>query len=600
LAASDRIDELRARYEENPRRFFALLANEYRKAGDLPRAIGLCRTHLPETPGNLSAHIVLGQALGDVGDVKGARDSFLTAVALDPENLIALRHLADLAEVAGDRTDALRWYGRVLEVDPRDDEVVARIEALRPPAPAAAPPAVSPPAPPPAPVRSYEAIMEPEPELDSLDLAPPPPPPVPLAPIPEAAATLRPFAAPDEPMAEPDAFAFSAPTPPTEPDAEPAAPAAADGLLDDEDPFAFDAVFGGDWAASTPSEAPASEPMVLPPLPDVERLEVQPADAGWAAPEPVEPAPIAPLLVDPLPPLPEPVPADVAPEPLGPARLEREAVELDAWAEALPVEDAAPVDAAERVEDAAGVDEAEALADLDADASPDPAPFATETMAELYLAQGLRQEAIAVYRRLVAQRPGDAQLEAKLEAAMSPPAPADVPTARGYFAALASRLPATSAAPVPPLPATGEASPALPVAPATPNAPPLRVLAPLFGAAAVPPADERIATLFAAAYGDAPPPRGPVGRPTHEAGDAFRLDLLFRPLTPEPVPATPAPSGPRASDALRFDQYFQGPAAAAGPEAADPAPTPDPATGPAPDATDGAFQAWLNRSGKPS
>src|SRR4029453_18478985 len=39
-----------------------------------------------------------------------------------------------------------------------------------------------------------------------------------------------------------------------------------------------------------------------------------------------------------------------------------------------------------------------------------PAAFVTETMAELYLQQGFRNEALAVYRELLARNPGDASL----------------------------------------------------------------------------------------------------------------------------------------------------------------------------------------------
>ena len=44
MAASARIDELRSKFDDNPRRYFASLANEYRKAGDLSTAIAICRT----------------------------------------------------------------------------------------------------------------------------------------------------------------------------------------------------------------------------------------------------------------------------------------------------------------------------------------------------------------------------------------------------------------------------------------------------------------------------------------------------------------------------------------------------------------------------
>jgi hypothetical protein len=54
MSTAARIDELRKKFEENPRRYFAPLANEYRKAGDLSQAIALCREHLPKQPGHMS------------------------------------------------------------------------------------------------------------------------------------------------------------------------------------------------------------------------------------------------------------------------------------------------------------------------------------------------------------------------------------------------------------------------------------------------------------------------------------------------------------------------------------------------------------------
>ena len=97
MAASNRIDELKKRYDENPRRFFASLANEYRKAGDLELAIALCETHLAEQPSNMNGHVVYGQALFESGRYDDAKGSFEIALQLDPENLIALRHLGDIA-----------------------------------------------------------------------------------------------------------------------------------------------------------------------------------------------------------------------------------------------------------------------------------------------------------------------------------------------------------------------------------------------------------------------------------------------------------------------------------------------------------------------
>src|SRR6476661_439251 len=130
MSTPARIDELRKKFDENPRRYFAPLANEYRKAGDLPQAIALCREHLPKQPGHMSGHIVYGQALYEAGELAEARTVFESALALDPENLIALRHLGDIAKAGGDAAVARRWYERVLDADPRNDDIAAQLATL--------------------------------------------------------------------------------------------------------------------------------------------------------------------------------------------------------------------------------------------------------------------------------------------------------------------------------------------------------------------------------------------------------------------------------------------------------------------------------------
>lgn len=130
MSTAARIDELLGKFEENPRRYFAPLANEYRKAGDLSQAIALCREHLPKQPGHMSGHIVFGQALFEHGDLDEAKEVFEAALGLDPENLIALRHLGDIARQRGDASAARRWYGRVLDADPRNDDIAALLAAL--------------------------------------------------------------------------------------------------------------------------------------------------------------------------------------------------------------------------------------------------------------------------------------------------------------------------------------------------------------------------------------------------------------------------------------------------------------------------------------
>jgi tetratricopeptide (TPR) repeat protein len=109
MGTSARIDELRKKFDENPRRYFAPLANEYRKAGDLEQAIFICQEYLPQQPGHMSGHIVYGQALYESGREDEAKAVFETALSLDPENLIALKHLGDIARASGDMSAARGW-----------------------------------------------------------------------------------------------------------------------------------------------------------------------------------------------------------------------------------------------------------------------------------------------------------------------------------------------------------------------------------------------------------------------------------------------------------------------------------------------------------
>lgn len=130
MAESPRIAELQEKFEENPRRYFASLANEHRKAGDLLRAISICRIYLDQQPSHTAGHVVLGQALLQTGKVEEAADSFNTVLSLDPENLIALRGLGDIARTRGDLVEAQTNLRKVITADPRDHDASARLREV--------------------------------------------------------------------------------------------------------------------------------------------------------------------------------------------------------------------------------------------------------------------------------------------------------------------------------------------------------------------------------------------------------------------------------------------------------------------------------------
>ena len=165
MAETGRLEELQRKFEENPRRFFAPLANEYRKAGSVERAIELCREFLPQSPGHMSGYVVYGQALFDGGQHTEAGEAFQRALAVDPENIIAMRHLGDIARYTGDRDLAAQWYRRVIEIDPKNEDVRASIAALSSSAAEPAPPNQAEKAP------LHAVHPEPEPDPDAVVLS---------------------------------------------------------------------------------------------------------------------------------------------------------------------------------------------------------------------------------------------------------------------------------------------------------------------------------------------------------------------------------------------------------------------------------------------
>jgi tetratricopeptide (TPR) repeat protein len=126
----DRLRELQEKFEENPRRYFAPLANEYRKGGQPKRAIEICRSQLSQMPGHMSGQIVYGQSLYETGEFEEARLVFERALTLDPENLIALRSLGDMSLQSGNTVEARKWYMRLLEADPKDAPVIALVSEI--------------------------------------------------------------------------------------------------------------------------------------------------------------------------------------------------------------------------------------------------------------------------------------------------------------------------------------------------------------------------------------------------------------------------------------------------------------------------------------
>jgi len=92
-----RIEELERRVRQDPASIaFGALAEEYRRAGRFEEAIAACRAGLERHPSYLSARVTLGRALQDLGQSADARAEFEYVLALAPDNLAAIRGLAEL------------------------------------------------------------------------------------------------------------------------------------------------------------------------------------------------------------------------------------------------------------------------------------------------------------------------------------------------------------------------------------------------------------------------------------------------------------------------------------------------------------------------
>ena len=222
MAEHPRLEELRRRVLADPASIaFAALAEEYRRSGSYEEAIETCRTGLQRHPSYLSARVTLGRALIETAQYDEARAELELVLKTAPENLAAIRGLAEIHERLGDHADhalvAEAAHQSAAAVPEPSTPVPAVPESpiadwLLPPKPVAAPPsapAVSPAAAPsplvgavatpasspvavaPTPIVLSAASAAPVPPVaESIPVAPPA-----RAPIPIAAAASAPAAA---------------------------------------------------------------------------------------------------------------------------------------------------------------------------------------------------------------------------------------------------------------------------------------------------------------------------------------------------------------------------------------------------------------------
>jgi tetratricopeptide (TPR) repeat protein len=197
VSENPRIEELRRRVQKDPASIaFAQLAEEYRRAGDYEEAARVCRAGLERHPSYLSARVTLGRTLIELERHEEAKTELEFVLRSAPENLAAIRGLAEIHQRRGHLNEALRQYQTALGIAKHDPELEESVHDLSrqlgEPAPAVPAPQV---VPPPIPLDIPADFVAAPPELETFaPVAPPPleevlaePKPEPAAPAPSPA-----------------------------------------------------------------------------------------------------------------------------------------------------------------------------------------------------------------------------------------------------------------------------------------------------------------------------------------------------------------------------------------------------------------------------
>ncbi len=524
MASSGEIEKLERRWAENQLGLtFAPLAEAYRKAGNPARALLLLQTGMSQHPNYIPAHIVRGRCNLDTQSDAEAELSFLRVTELDPENVIALKSLAEISERAGRLREAMRRLEMLLDVDRNNEEARGHLDRIREvcasvnaaPAPAAG---VTPEAPvavePAAEIAGMEFLAE-EPVPETADR--PAPGFVSEFQLRNDAETLL----PSDERFEDVVLAEETVLEVRESEADESA----------EESFVLSV---GDFSSTMVDEPPPPRAQERPAEPEPEPEQPEP-----------EPEPEAsPVVLEVLVPI-----VDVQPPPPS----------ADSYESFLPPPPAEPASVS-RAMDAPDHDAPQESEETDAPApAGEPELVVTETMAKIFLRQGHRELALAVYTQLSLREPGNdriAAAAASLQQELSPPAPPPPPeppaprfaatetggrSLHGLFSALlsASR----------PAVATAIHPPAF-EAPRRPAGEPIR------------PAQDALS--LSAVFGDEASPLGPAAAPAESAGEPS-FDEFFAPGAsaeselPKPSGTEPAAAASQVPEDLeQFNAWLRG------------------------------------------
>jgi predicted Zn-dependent protease len=132
VADDARIEALRKRLQKDPGSIaFAQLAEEYRRAGRFHESIEVCKAGLARHPGYLSARVTLGRALLEVGDIDSAQRELDDVLRVAPDNLSAIRGIAEVHRKKGEVPEALAQFRSAFELASPDPTIEGIVRDLR-------------------------------------------------------------------------------------------------------------------------------------------------------------------------------------------------------------------------------------------------------------------------------------------------------------------------------------------------------------------------------------------------------------------------------------------------------------------------------------
>jgi tetratricopeptide (TPR) repeat protein len=196
MADNSRIEDLKRRVQSDPASIaFAALAEEYRRAEQYEEAISTCQAGLQRHPAYLSARVTLGRALLEVNRFDEARQELEYVLKVAPENLAAIRGLAEIHHRRGELPEE-EHYKAALEAAHREThaaDAAAHHATSHHAAPAAPPPHHPATIAPAATTRPAAAAAAPRPLIQPVRMEPAAPAPPPAPAVDPALAGLEAF-----------------------------------------------------------------------------------------------------------------------------------------------------------------------------------------------------------------------------------------------------------------------------------------------------------------------------------------------------------------------------------------------------------------------